>query len=145
MTPSPESFCEVSTPTRGGDTFGVNSSNDRRFGSLGLNLIFNGLLLGVSQRRHMKGWQQPSPRVGPGSAENIHEAFICWQIYFSIVTGTWSHFQAMRQRTAGRGLEASSKQPSEASVEVSTKARRWRARAGDQARADTWSSTRGVT
>jgi hypothetical protein len=141
MTPSPESFCEVSTPTRGGDTFGVNSSNDRRFDSLGLNLIFNGLLLGVSRRRHMKG----SPRVGPRSAENIHEAFICWQIYFSIVVGTWSHFQAMRQRTAGRGLEASSKQPSEASVEVSTEARRWRAQTGDQARADTWSSTRAVT
>jgi hypothetical protein len=41
---------EISTPTHEGDAFGVNSSNDHRFGSSGLNLIFMGLMLGASQR-----------------------------------------------------------------------------------------------
>jgi hypothetical protein len=37
---------EDSTPTRGSDAFRANSPHDRRFGSLGLNLVFEGLLLG---------------------------------------------------------------------------------------------------
>jgi hypothetical protein len=38
----------VSTPTHGGDTFGKELTRDHRFNSSGLNLTFEGLLLGVS-------------------------------------------------------------------------------------------------
>jgi hypothetical protein len=47
---------EASTQTRGGDTFGVNLPNDHRFVSKRLNLAFEGLLLGASQRHHMVSW-----------------------------------------------------------------------------------------
>jgi hypothetical protein len=41
-------MCEVSTPTREGDAFGMNSSNDCMFGSSKLRIAFKGLLLGAS-------------------------------------------------------------------------------------------------
>jgi hypothetical protein len=41
---------EASTPTRGGDAFGTRLAKNRWFGSSGLNLAFEGLLLGASLR-----------------------------------------------------------------------------------------------
>jgi hypothetical protein len=41
---------EASTPTCGGDTFGMELAKSRRFGSSGLNLASKGLLLGASLR-----------------------------------------------------------------------------------------------
>jgi hypothetical protein len=52
---SHEFFCnivkrssEASTPIGGGDTFGTELAESRRFGSSGLNLAFDGLLFGTS-------------------------------------------------------------------------------------------------
>jgi hypothetical protein len=42
--------CLDSTPTRGGDNFGKELTGGRKFGSSGLNLTSEGLLLGVSLR-----------------------------------------------------------------------------------------------
>jgi hypothetical protein len=50
-----ESPSEVSTPTHGGDAFGMELTKNRKFSSSGLNLAFEGLLLGVSLRRRVKG------------------------------------------------------------------------------------------
>jgi hypothetical protein len=46
---------EASAPTCGGDAFGTELTKCSRFGSLGLNLTFKGLLLGVSLRILMEG------------------------------------------------------------------------------------------
>jgi hypothetical protein len=45
---------EASTPTRGGDAFGTELAKDRKFGSSGLNHIFEGLLLGASISLRMR-------------------------------------------------------------------------------------------
>jgi hypothetical protein len=45
---------EASTPTRGGDAFGTRLAKNRWFGSSGLNLAFEGLLLGASLRLRAK-------------------------------------------------------------------------------------------
>jgi hypothetical protein len=50
-----QSASGASTPTHGGDTFGTRLAKVHRFGSSGLNLSFEGLLLGVSLRPHVKG------------------------------------------------------------------------------------------
>jgi hypothetical protein len=42
------------TLTHAGDTFGRELAKNHRFGSLGLNLTFEGLLLGVSLRLQVK-------------------------------------------------------------------------------------------
>jgi hypothetical protein len=42
------------TPTHGGDTFGIELTKDRRFGSSRLNLAFKGLLLGASLHLRVK-------------------------------------------------------------------------------------------
>jgi hypothetical protein len=47
-------MCKVSTPSRWGDAFGINSRNDHWFGSSVLNVIFEGLLLRASGRHHVK-------------------------------------------------------------------------------------------
>jgi hypothetical protein len=41
---------EASTPSHRGDAFGTKLARDRRFDSSGLNLAFEGLLLGASLR-----------------------------------------------------------------------------------------------
>jgi hypothetical protein len=46
---------EASTPTRRGDAFVTRLTKNRRFGSSGLNLASEGLLLGVSHRLRAKG------------------------------------------------------------------------------------------
>jgi hypothetical protein len=65
------SFCssnknesEASTSSLSGDAFRINSSNDCKFGSSGLDHTFEGLLLGASQRCHESNWQWLFPRVG---------------------------------------------------------------------------------
>jgi hypothetical protein len=50
-----ESMSEASTPTHRGDTFGMKLTKNCRFDSSGLNLAFEGLLLGESLRCDMKG------------------------------------------------------------------------------------------
>jgi hypothetical protein len=50
-----ESTGEASTPTRGGDAFGTELAKNQRFLSLGLNLAFEGLLLGRSLQPRVKG------------------------------------------------------------------------------------------
>jgi hypothetical protein len=45
---------EASSLTHGGDAFGKELIKDRRFGSSGLNLTFEGLLLGSSLRLRAK-------------------------------------------------------------------------------------------
>jgi hypothetical protein len=46
---------EASTPTRGGDAFGTTLAKNHRFDSSGLNITFEGLLLGVSLRLYVSG------------------------------------------------------------------------------------------
>jgi hypothetical protein len=50
-----ESSSEASTPTCGGDAFGTELTKSCWFGSSGLNLTFEGLLLGVSIRMLAEG------------------------------------------------------------------------------------------
>jgi hypothetical protein len=66
-----ESTSEASIPTRGGDAFVMRLTNNRRFSTLGLNLIFEGLLLGASLRLHVKGTGNPH-KFGL----SVHDAFI---------------------------------------------------------------------
>jgi hypothetical protein len=50
-----ESLSQASTPTRGGDPFGMKLTKNHRFGSSGFNLTFERLLLGASFRLRVKG------------------------------------------------------------------------------------------
>jgi hypothetical protein len=50
-----KSSSEASTPTYGGDAFGTKLGKNHKFFSLGLNLTFEGLLLGASLRIRVKG------------------------------------------------------------------------------------------
>jgi hypothetical protein len=59
----------------GGDAFVTNTPNDRKFSSSELNLTFEGLLLGVSRRHHLKGWQQPPPQLGLNLMKGVHQSF----------------------------------------------------------------------
>jgi hypothetical protein len=56
--------CLTSTPTRGGDDFGKELARSRRFGSSGLNLTSEGLLLGASLCLWVKGYLKQAPLVG---------------------------------------------------------------------------------
>jgi hypothetical protein len=49
-----ESTSKASIPTHDGDAFGTRLTKNHRFGSSGLNLTFEGLLLGASLRLYMK-------------------------------------------------------------------------------------------
>jgi hypothetical protein len=51
-----------------------NSLSDSRFGSSGLNLTFEGLLLGASLRRRVKGTDSEPHELGPKHSEDVHEA-----------------------------------------------------------------------
>jgi hypothetical protein len=57
----------VSLPTRGGDTFGIELTRDRTFGSSGLNLAFDGLLLGGELSSLSEGYIMQPPQVGTSS------------------------------------------------------------------------------
>jgi hypothetical protein len=50
-----ESASEFSTLTRGGNTFSTELTKNYRFSSSGLNLAFEGLLLGASHCFYVKG------------------------------------------------------------------------------------------
>jgi hypothetical protein len=54
-------MCEASTPTRGGEAFEMNSPISRRFGSSGLNLAIEGLLLGGEPKASQKGLVTAAP------------------------------------------------------------------------------------
>jgi hypothetical protein len=55
----------VSTPTHGGDVFGKELTRDHRFGSSGLNLAFEGLLLGATLRLQVKATSSNPCTLGP--------------------------------------------------------------------------------
>jgi hypothetical protein len=57
----------VSFPTRGGDAFGIELTRDHRFGSSGLNLAFDGLLLGGELSSPSEGYIMQPPQVGTSS------------------------------------------------------------------------------
>jgi hypothetical protein len=50
-----KSTSEASTLTQGGNAFGTKLARNHKFDSSGLNLAFEGLLLGASLHLHAKG------------------------------------------------------------------------------------------
>jgi hypothetical protein len=66
----------TSTPTRGGDTFGIDLAQSRRFGSSGLSPAFEGLLLGVSLRSSAEGHLKRLPPVGASDILWVTEGFV---------------------------------------------------------------------
>jgi hypothetical protein len=52
-----------------------NSPSDHRFGSTGLNLTFEGLLLGVSLQHHVKGTDSDPRESSMKHVEGVHDAF----------------------------------------------------------------------
>jgi hypothetical protein len=53
-----------------------SSPSDCRFSSLGLNLGFEGMLLAVSLRHHVKGTDSEPRELGPKHVKQIHDAFV---------------------------------------------------------------------
>jgi hypothetical protein len=66
----------TSTPTRGGDAFGINLTQSRRFGSSGFSPAFEGLLLGVSLRSSAEGHLKRLPPVGASDILRVIEGFV---------------------------------------------------------------------
>jgi hypothetical protein len=88
---------EASTPTRGGDSFDTELAKDRRFGSLGLNLAFEGLLLGASLRLHVRATSSDPTSRGSGSitlSQVRKEDRSCF-------AGNEGHRRSMREDHAG--------------------------------------------
>jgi hypothetical protein len=88
-----------------------NSPSDRMFCSSGLNLAFEGLLLGVSLRCHTKGTDNDPHESSPKYAEGVHDAldhsegtllYFCRKAEVSEVPGRSSHADT----TEGREPEA---------------------------------------
>jgi hypothetical protein len=84
---------KFSTPTRGGDAFGMNLPND----------AFEGLALGVSQRRHIKGRRQPPLRIGLDLMKGIHEAFVRRQVCIFVSHGFKVKARKHHRRPQGQG------------------------------------------
>jgi hypothetical protein len=83
-----------STPTHGGDAFGLELTESHRFGSSGLCLAFRGLLLGARLRPSVKATSSNPHQLGP----QFHVVFVCMRLFYR-----WSNGGRMLQRSIVEG------------------------------------------